>query len=78
MEDIELLESFFVELEPLTEGFVGVLLEIHRHGNRYVLQEIASVTGNTLLRFTSVDRELVYAVLAQELENLPTNLGFLG
>ncbi len=31
-EDIELLESLFVELDPLTDGFVGVLVEVHRRG----------------------------------------------
>ena len=66
-EDTELLESLFVELDPLVEGFAGVLLEIHRHGNRYVLQELAPVTGNRLLRFSSKDRELVYAALTHEL-----------
>ena len=38
-EDFELLESLFVELDPLEDGFVGVLLEIYRHGDRYVLLE---------------------------------------
>jgi hypothetical protein len=66
-EDVELLESIFVEMDPLVEGFAGVLLEIHRHGNRYVLQEVAPVTGNTLLRFSSKDRELVYAALSSQL-----------
>ena len=36
-DDIELLESFFVELDPLTDGLVGVLVEVHRRGDRYVL-----------------------------------------
>ncbi len=66
-EDFELLESHFVELDPLTDGFSGVLLEIHRYGDQYVLLEIAPATGNRLLRFSSKDRELVYAALAQEL-----------
>jgi hypothetical protein len=67
MEDIEILESFFVELEPLTDGFAGALLEIQRQGDRYVLLETASTTGNLLLRFSSKDKELVYAALACEL-----------
>ncbi len=36
-EDIELLESLFVELDPLEDGFAGVLVEIHRCRDRYVL-----------------------------------------
>ncbi len=34
-EEFELLESLFVELDPLVG--IGVLLEIHRYGDRYVL-----------------------------------------
>jgi hypothetical protein len=40
-EDFELLESLFVELDPLEDGFGGVLLEVHRQGDRYVLVEVA-------------------------------------
>jgi hypothetical protein len=67
LEDFELLESLFVELDQLENGFMGVLLGIHRRGDRYVLLEMAPATGNRLLRFSSKDRELVYAVLAREL-----------
>ena len=65
-EDFELLESLFLKLDPLEDGFRGVLLEIYRHGNRYVLLEMASSTGNQLLRFSSKDRELVYAAFDRE------------
>ena len=67
MDDIELLESFFVELEPLTDGFAGALLEVHRQGDRYILLETALTTGNRLLRFSSKDKELVYTALTREL-----------
>jgi hypothetical protein len=66
-EDFELLESLFVELDPLLDGFSGALVEVHRRGDRYVLLETAPATGNRLLRFSSKDRELVYAALAREL-----------
>lgn len=66
-EDFELLESLFVELDPLEEGFAGVLLEVYRQGDSYVLLETAPATGNRLLRFSSKDKTLVYAVLAREL-----------
>jgi hypothetical protein len=29
-EDYELLESLLVELDPLEDGFAGVILEVHR------------------------------------------------
>jgi hypothetical protein len=70
-EDFELLESLFVALDPLEDGFEGVLLEIHRHGDPYVLLEVAPATANRLLRrFSSKDRGLVSAVLAGELGGL--------
>jgi hypothetical protein len=70
MEHSELLEALFVELDPLEDGFSGALVEVHRHGNRYVLLGIAPSTGNRLLRFSSKDKELVYAALARELGSL--------
>ncbi len=68
-EDIELLELLFVELDPLVG--TAVLVEVHRQGNQYVLLEAAPATGNRLLRFSSKDRELVYAVLNRELGRPP-------
>ncbi len=65
-EDFELLESLFLELDPIEDGFGGVLLEVHRHRDRYVLVEVAPSTGNQLLRFSSKDRELVYAAFDRE------------
>ena len=49
LQDFELLESLFVELDPLEDGFVGVLLEVYRLGDWYVLLETAPATGNRLL-----------------------------
>jgi hypothetical protein len=69
-EDFELLEALFIELDPLEDGFAGVLLEIHRYGDRYVLLEVAPYTGNRLLRVSSKDRRLVYTVLTGELGEL--------
>jgi hypothetical protein len=66
-EDFELLESLFVELDPLVDGFAGVLVEVYRRGDRYVLLETASITGNRLLKYSSEDRDLVYAALDRKL-----------
>jgi hypothetical protein len=68
-EDVELLESLFVELDPLEDGFGGVLLEIQRRRDDYVLLATASATGNRLFRFSSKDRELVYAALTRALDD---------
>lgn len=76
-EDFELLEALLVELDPLEDGFSGVLLEVYRREDRYVLLEMALATGNRLLRFSSKDRGLVSAVLAGELGGLPGGEGLL-
>jgi hypothetical protein len=72
-------EQLFVSsvgMDPTLDGFSGVLVEIYRErdpsgGFRYVLLETASATGTQLLRFSSKDMELVYAVLARELGASP-------
>jgi hypothetical protein len=68
----EQLFTSVVGMDPLLDGFSGVLVEIYREressgGFRYVLLETASGTGNQILRFSSKDRELVYAALAREI-----------
>jgi hypothetical protein len=68
----EQLFASTLSMDPLLDGFSGVLVEIYREreptgGFRYVLLETASTTGTQLLRFSSKDRDLVYAVLAREL-----------
>jgi hypothetical protein len=72
----EQLFTTVVEMDPLLDGFSGVLVEIYREressgGFRYVLLETASGTGDQLLRFSSKDRELVYTALAHELGARP-------
>ena len=69
-EDIELLELLFVEMDPLADGFAGVLVTIFRRADRYFLLEVAPATGNHLLAFSSKQKELVYAAFAQELGSL--------
>ena len=59
-------------MDPLLDGFSGVLVEIYRErdpsgGFRYVLLETACVSGNQLLRFSSKDKGLVYAAMVREL-----------
>ena len=68
----EQLFASAVVMDPLLDGFSGVLVEIYRErdssgGFRYVLLETASATGNQLFRFSSKNRELVYAALAREI-----------
>lgn len=69
----EQLFASVVGMDPLLDGFSGVLVEIYREkdpsgGYRYVLLETACASGNRLLRFSSKDRGLVHAALARELD----------
>ncbi len=69
----EQLFASVVGMDPLLDGFSGVLVEVYRErepsgGFRYVLLETACVSGNRLLRFSSKDEGLVYAALARELD----------
>jgi hypothetical protein len=60
----------FVGLAPMKDGFVGMLLEIYRNGDRYVLLEVAPATGNRLLQSSSKDRGMISAILAGKLGGL--------
>lgn len=40
-EDIEPLELLFMEMDPLVDILTGMLLDIHRQGDRYILLEKA-------------------------------------
>ena len=69
----EQLFASVVGMDPLLDGFSGVLVEIYRErdpsgGYRYVLLETACASGNQLLRFSSKNKGLVYAALAKELD----------
>ncbi len=72
----EQLFASTIGMDPLLDGFSGVLVEIYRERKssgefHYVLLETASATGNQIFKFSSKDRELVYAALARELGGLP-------
>jgi hypothetical protein len=67
IEGYELLDSVAVEMDPIADGFGGVLVELVKTGGLYVLTETASVTGNRLLGFSSSSEELVRALFDNEL-----------
>jgi hypothetical protein len=69
----EQLFASVVVMDPLLDGFSGVLVEIYRErdpsgGYRYVLLETACASGNQLFRFSSKNKGLVSAALARELD----------
>lgn len=63
----EVLESVFVEMDPILHGFRGVLVELVGVEEGYLLPETAAGTGNRLLKFSSKSLELVYAFFEAEL-----------
>ena len=63
----EVLESVFVEMDPVLDGFRGVFVELLGVGEGYVLLETAAGTGNRLLRFCSESPDLAYALFEAEL-----------
>ncbi len=67
----EQLFASAIGMDPLLDGFSGMLVEIYRErdpsgGFRYVLLETACISGNQLLKFSSKDKGLVYAALTRE------------
>ncbi len=65
----EVLESVYVEMDPVLHGFCGVLVELLGVGEGYVLLETAVATGNRLLKFSSKSPDLAYAVFEAELRS---------
>ena len=63
----EVLASFFVEMDPVLEGFLGVFVELVRVRDGYVLRETAAGTGNEFLTFRTGSEDLAYAALLREL-----------
>ena len=63
----EVLESVFVEMDPVLHGFSGVFLELVGVGESYVLLETAVGTGNRLLKFASESPDCAYAFFEAEL-----------
>lgn len=70
----ELLESYFVELDPVIDGCLGVFVELYRQESfegdiRFVLTETAAATGNVLLRLNTTSEARARAALAAELSS---------
>jgi len=63
----EVLESVFVEMDPVLDGFRGVLVELLGVGESYVLLETAAGSGDRLLRYSSRSLDSTYALFEAEL-----------
>ena len=63
----EVLESVFVEMDPLAHGFRGVFVELLGVGEGYMLLETAAGTGNRLLEFRTRRLRLARSLFEAEL-----------
>jgi hypothetical protein len=63
----EVLESVFVEMDPVLHGFAGVLVELSRVGEGYTVLETAAGSGDLLLDFFSESEVLARALFDAEL-----------
>ncbi len=63
----EVLESVVVAMDPVVDGFAGVLVELVFDGERHVLAETALGSGDLLLRSRWRDPRAAYALLEAEL-----------
>lgn len=46
-----------IDLDPVYDGFSGVVVELLGEGGSYVVLQSAEVTGNRLLRFVTASEE---------------------
>lgn len=65
-EDHVVLESAYIELDPILDGFEGVFIELSCRGSDYILTETAVATGNSLLKFSSTDAAVAYGLFCRE------------
>jgi hypothetical protein len=49
----ELIDIERIDLDPITYGFSGVIVELLREGDSYVVLQSVDATGNLLLRFVT-------------------------
>lgn len=63
----EILESVVVTMDPILDGFAGVLVELVFDGEHHVLTETALGSGNRLLHFRSYGPGPAYALLKAEM-----------
>lgn len=60
--ELDLLESVYIEMDPVLEGFEGVLVELAGNHHGYVLIETALGSGNRTFEFASANYRLVYEI----------------
>lgn len=75
-ENRNILELEQVSLDPVLTGFAGVILELSQHEGVFTLVELAAGSGNTILRISSRDENLIRGFFEREVAGY-TELGHL-
>ncbi len=55
-----------MDLDPVHDGFSGVVVGLLREGDYFVVLQSAEITGNRLLRFVTTSEERAIAVFERE------------
>lgn len=66
-EGYEVTRSVTIEMDPIWDGFTGVLIGLVFNEERYLFTETALDSGNRLLRFCSDNRTQAYAPFEAQL-----------
>jgi hypothetical protein len=61
----ELLDVERIDLDPLVDGFSGVVVELLVEGDHYVVRQTAELTGNPLLCFRTRSEALARALFEE-------------
>jgi hypothetical protein len=72
-EEREVIVAVFVEIDPLRDGFAGVLIELVAVGESYALLETAAGSSNRLLSFRTHSPELARSLFEAELRPAPAH-----
>jgi hypothetical protein len=68
-EEYEVIEAVFAKMDPLCDGFAGVLIELVGLGESYALVDTAAGSGNRLLEFRTQSPQLAHSLLEAELRS---------
>jgi hypothetical protein len=67
--EVESIVALFVAMDPVQDGFCGMLVEFVAVGMTYAVVETAVGTGNWLLRFRSMGQEVAPSLCEAELRS---------
>ena len=63
--DHMLVDVESIELDPIIDGFSGVVVELLVEGDHYVVRQTAELTGNPILCFRTSNEDLARALFEE-------------